>query len=182
MSDGGGIRPRARRKRLVVRRLAEETLVYDLDTHRAHCLNRMADAVWRLCDGRRTLSDIARALKEAPVTPADPGVLRLALRQLRDAGLLVETGGDAELREAPSRRELLVRLGAGAAALLPVVASVVAPTPAQAASPVCAGGPTDSTQCKDLDDPNAIGCCCADKGKICVDTGGGNLDCKGANC
>ena len=34
-------------------------------TSHAHRLNRTADAVWRLCDGRRTIPDIARALRPA---------------------------------------------------------------------------------------------------------------------
>ena len=54
-------RPKARAEGVVVRELDEEVLVYDLDTHRAVCLNGAAAAVWRLCDGRRTPDDIRRA-------------------------------------------------------------------------------------------------------------------------
>lgn len=174
-------KPRARRKRLVVVRLEGETLVYDLDTHRAHCLNATAHAVWRLCNGRRTIADIARAVPPAAAAPPDSGVVLLALRQLRRAGLL-DDADEAELPAGPSRRELLVQLGKGAAVLLPLVASVVAPTAAQAATPNCpAGIPIDVNLCKS-DDPIYLGCCCTDKDNICINTGGTNQDCKGAVC
>ncbi|HEX8686306.1 MAG TPA: PqqD family protein, partial [Pyrinomonadaceae bacterium] len=62
--------PRARAEGVVVREVAEEVLVYDLDTHRAVCLNATAAAVWRLCDGRRAPADIRRAL---PAARADAG-------------------------------------------------------------------------------------------------------------
>jgi hypothetical protein len=43
--------PQARTEGLTVRELAEETLVYDKERHKAHCLNRTAACVWKHCDG-----------------------------------------------------------------------------------------------------------------------------------
>ena len=70
--------------------------------------------------------------------PADRGIVLLALEQLEGAGLL-ETPLEVEQgTERSSRREVARRLAlAGASAtLVPLVASVLAPTPAMADSPV----------------------------------------------
>jgi hypothetical protein len=61
-------RPKARGEGIVVREVAGEALVYDLDTHKATCLNETAARVRKLCDGRRTVADIRRAdVEETPV-------------------------------------------------------------------------------------------------------------------
>jgi hypothetical protein len=127
------VKPRARTSGLVVRELPEETLVYDLGSHRAHCLNRGAALVFRLCDGTRSRAQIAAAVT-AQGAAADRAAVNLALAQLAGAGLL-EAGDAPEGRQPPaepSRRRLL--RAAGATLLLPAVASVVAPTPAEAAT------------------------------------------------
>jgi hypothetical protein len=179
--DGEGMRPRARSERLVIRRLEEdETLVYDLQSHRAHCLNRTVDSVWHLCDGRRSVADIARALRPASPAPPDSDVVLFALGQLREADLLVDTVDEADLPSGPSRRELLVRLGRGAVVWLPLVTSIVAPTAAQAASPTCKlGEPIRIQDCKQQD-PDSLGCCC-DTGFRCADVGAGNWICNGTD-
>jgi hypothetical protein len=48
----------------VIQELPDETLVYDLQRNRAHCLNRTAALVWRHCDGQATVADLARSLKD----------------------------------------------------------------------------------------------------------------------
>jgi hypothetical protein len=44
--------PRARAENLTVRVLGDETLVYDQERHKAHCLNATAALVWRHCNGK----------------------------------------------------------------------------------------------------------------------------------
>ena len=61
--------PKARKERLVTRELPEELLVYDLDRHKASCLNRMAMATWRRCDGQATVPEIAEALRRRARPP-----------------------------------------------------------------------------------------------------------------
>jgi Coenzyme PQQ synthesis protein D (PqqD) len=179
--DRSPVRPRARKKRLVVLQQDEETLVYDLESHQAHCLNRAVEAVWRLCDGRRTVPEITRALRRELPAPLGSEVVLLALDQLRAANLLVNAGEKTEPAGGPSRRELLARLGKGAVAALPLVTSVVAPRAVHAASPTCAAGIDINVNLCKSDDPIYLGCCCTDKGNICINTGG-NQDCKGAFC
>src|SRR2546423_15689116 len=48
--------PRARDARLVIQELPDELLVYDLERHRAHSLNRTAALVWRHCDWKKSES------------------------------------------------------------------------------------------------------------------------------
>ena len=127
-------RPKARAEGLVVRELAKEVLVYDLDTHRAVCLNSTAATVWRLCDGRRTAADIRKALEKSAVGSVPDEVVWLGLEQLdKDRLLDARPTRPAELAGI-SRREMIRRVGLAAAVALPVVASIVAPTPAQASS------------------------------------------------
>jgi coenzyme PQQ synthesis protein D (PqqD) len=127
-------KPRARAEGVVVRELPDEVLVYDLDTHKAVCLNSTAAAVWRLCDGRRTTEEIRRSLEKSAGGPVPEEIVWLALEQLGRDRLL-----DARVPRPPalagiSRRELIKRVGLAAAVTLPAVASIVAPTKADAAS------------------------------------------------
>jgi len=61
-------RPLARQDRLVVQELSEEVLVYDLDRHRAHCLNRTAALIWRHCDGSTSVAEMARRLPQNEIS------------------------------------------------------------------------------------------------------------------
>ena len=132
--------PRARGKQLTVQAMGDETLLYDEQRHMAFCLNATATAVWRLADGARTIAEIAAAAgKELGVEIGDD-IVRVALHDLWSNGLVAEDEGGPSGNAAEaatqwlSRRKMLARLGIGAAALLPVVASIVAPTAAQAYS------------------------------------------------
>ena len=67
METTSALLPRARQEELVVEELPDETLVYDLKRHKAHCLNRAAALVWQHCDGRTTSSDMAEILEQGLV-------------------------------------------------------------------------------------------------------------------
>jgi hypothetical protein len=129
--------PRSRVEQLVVQEMSDETLVYDLDRHKAHCLNRAAATVWRHCDGRTSVREMAEILhRESSDLPASESVVWVALDQLGKARLLdAPVVPPAALANA-GRRAALKRIGlvGGAAALLPVITSIVAPTPAAAAT------------------------------------------------
>jgi len=124
--------PEAWSEELVVQELAEEVLVYDQDRHKAHCLNHTAALVWKQCDGRRTVSDIAGRLgREMEGEVGQEGVL-LALEQLSRTHLMKE--GLRSEKAVVSRREVMKRIGIGAAVALPIVTSIVAPKASQAAN------------------------------------------------
>ena len=137
--------PRARSEDLVVEELPEETLVYDLKRHKAHCLNRPAAVVWRHSDGRTSTTQLARILAEESELPQDEGIVRFALNRLQKAKLLEDGTDIPTVAAGHSRRELVKRLALGGLAmLLPVVTTMVAPVPAMAASTV---SPSDCNKC-----------------------------------
>jgi hypothetical protein len=128
------MKPAVRRTGLVVRGLPGEVVVYDLERHQAHCLNRTAAAVFRGADGTRGLEDLAALLGDGLERGDAEAAVRLALDQLAGARLLEADPAALEPAGGLSRRSVLHRAGIGAALLLPAVASIVAPTPAEAAA------------------------------------------------
>jgi hypothetical protein len=132
--------PKALSENLIVEELDGETLVYDVERNRAHCLNSTAGQVWKLCNGRRTLNEIARQLHRGTSKPdaerikATEELVWLALDQLnRDHLLIKETFARSGVPSI-SRREAMRRVGIGAAIAIPIVASITAPTAVQAGS------------------------------------------------
>ncbi|HXW89545.1 MAG TPA: PqqD family protein [Terriglobales bacterium] len=118
-----------------------EMLVYNLERHRVHCLNDNAVLIWKLCTGRRTVSQIAAELPMALHPRSRELVVRNTIGQLARLGL-IEANDDVP---KISRRELAKRIGIGTAAAvaLPLVTTIVAPTPVYAAS--CGSIPCHST-------------------------------------
>ncbi|HEX6836939.1 MAG TPA: PqqD family protein [Polyangia bacterium] len=96
-----------------------EVLVYDVATDRAHCLDPLAAAVWRACNGKRTVAEIGRSAE------VDEATAWAALRKLDRARLLRERLPKAK----PTRRQALA-----AAIAVPLVLSISTPAAAQAAS------------------------------------------------
>lgn len=127
--------PLARKDQLVVQELPDELLVYDLDRHKAHCLNKASAVVWKHCDGKRTVSEMTRLLERELGTTIEDDVVRLALSQLRRFHLLEEESRTI-LGMKVSRRDL-VRKYLPAALVLPLILSVPAPTAAQTGSNAC---------------------------------------------
>src|ERR1700733_15841121 len=82
--------PKARTAKLSVRSLAEETLVYDLEQHKAHSLNAAAAFVWRHCDGQTSIEELAGLLQADLGLPYSEELVRLALDQLARRHLLQE--------------------------------------------------------------------------------------------
>jgi coenzyme PQQ synthesis protein D (PqqD) len=140
------MKPARRTEGLVVTELMGEVLVYDLERHRAHCLNPTAAVVFRHCNGTRSVEELAALLESELGVPADPDCVWLALDRLGKARLLRHRVTRPPEAGRLSRRELVRRVGI--AALLPVITSVLAPTPAQAAATCvtsCAGRPFGTT-------------------------------------
>jgi len=172
--------PRAREDRLVVQELPDEVLVYDLNRHKAHCLNRTAALVWGHCDGQTTVAEMATLLRKELKSPVDETLVWLALDRLGRAHLLCERVTSPVGAQRLSRREVMRKfaLVGGLSVLLPVVTSIVAPTASEAASgclkTTCEGGTTSSCNgCagqKCTNDPPG----CTTKCKTCKWTG---VDC-----
>jgi hypothetical protein len=129
---------------VIVRRIGDETLVYDRASDRAHCLDRAASLVFVRCDGATSREGLARTLaKDLGLTGSvESGLVALAVARLGEAGLLEDVPG----KVAAPRRAALRALAA--ASLLPMVLSVVAPSPAEAQTCIPRGGQCNSSsQC-----------------------------------
>src|SRR3990172_114473 len=152
--------PCARENRLVVRELPDEVLVYDLDRHKVHCLNRTAALIWRQCDGRATGAELGRLLEEGVGGGGGggggggAGVVWGGLGGLGRAHLLRDRVSPPAGVAGLSRREVMRRLalGGGLSVLLPAVTSIVAPTAAEAQS-ACT-----KTRCESGTTPTCNGC------------------------
>lgn len=145
--------PAARRKNLIVKELPDETLIYDLDSDEAHCLNQTSALVWKHCDGTRSVGALAKLLSAQTGMKVPEEVVWLALDQLEQFKLLREPILKPAHSAGMSRRQLVRSLGIAVAVSIPAITTIVAPTPAQAASCNSQTGRdnncpcTSSTQC-----------------------------------
>lgn len=146
--------PAARRDDIVTREIDGELLIYDCVRDKAHCLNETAAAIWKHCDGKTSPGEIAESLTKEKngatgeaVIAVGESIVWLGLDELRRKHLLKETSNwpliasgfqSGNGKSMLSRREAIRRIGLGAAIALPVVATITAPTPAQAGT--CRGG------------------------------------------
>src|SRR5262245_24934974 len=111
-----------------VETLHGELCIYEWTSKTVHALNPSAARVWALCDGRTTIDEMIAALGDVPGAAS---IVQQALAQFDRAGLL-EQGSVPAAAPVLSRRAMLGRVGIAAA--IPVVTSIVAPTPAAAQS------------------------------------------------
>ena len=146
--------PLARRENLLFQSVGEEMVIYDRQRSTAHHLNATASVVWRHCDGGHSVAQLGELLLES-IGQASPGAsgqdvsvtvqdaALLALEQLQKAQLLAtelpvfldshpvtlqtaEKSPNAPPKQL-TRRQLL-RGAASGLMVLPLVASIVAPT------------------------------------------------------
>lgn len=138
--------PKARKEKLIIKELADETLVYDLENDQAHCLNSTSARVWRYCDGNTTVSELVALLEGETNNTVPDEVVWLALAQLKKFELLEESPEMPVQLAGMNRRELVRRIGIGALAL-PLIVSISASTADAQASKFppgqCCGNPTD---------------------------------------
>jgi PqqD family protein of HPr-rel-A system len=68
----------------------DELLVYDPRSGRAVALNTSAHAIWALCDGRRSATEVAATLGERFGVPAEAleADVSQAVAELRETGFL----------------------------------------------------------------------------------------------
>lgn len=126
------IRPKARTARIVVRELGSEIVIYDLDTHDATCLNAAAVRVWRLCDGKRTIKDIAAKLENEACGSRTEDLVLKALDNFIQANLLEEVT-KLEASDGENRRDVLRGIVASATAI-PLATTISVPAMAQITS------------------------------------------------
>jgi hypothetical protein len=162
------ISPLARKKSLIIKELPTETLVYDLENDKAHCLNQTAARVWKNCDGKKTVAQLRALLEKETNSPVPEEMAWLALDQLEKFKLLETPVNHPAHLSGMSRRQM-IRLVGVAAIALPVITSIVAPRPVQAGSLLppgaCCSNPNDCAS--DLCTQNPI-CTATPSSKACV--------------
>ncbi len=132
--------PVARKEGLVIQEMGDEVLVYDLETNKAHCLNRTAAAVWKSCDGQNSVSDVSKLVAKMNGGSRQEDLIWLAIDQLNETNLL-ETKLAVNFSNQ-NRREVIKKIGLAAVIALPIVTSLVAPTVASAGSTCATTGCT----------------------------------------
>lgn len=129
--------PTARKDDLSITWVNDETVVYDLLTHRASCLNKVTATVWNACNGKNNEAALLDALTDAGFQDIQPKVVRQALQQLSQTSLLTETT-DTPAAEHTSvnvnRRQVLRSLSRTTVAAIPVISSITIQSAAVAQS------------------------------------------------
>lgn len=127
------MKPVARKDRLVKQVVDQETLVYDQAEDTACCLNSLASAVWRQCDGEHTveeIADVVAAEVELPEGVEAETAVWGALNELAEHNL-VDFGEGSLESTGMHRREAMKKAVAGLV-LASTITAILAPTPAMA--------------------------------------------------
>jgi hypothetical protein len=151
--------PKARTTELVIQEIEGETLVYDLRSDKAHCLNGSAARVWKLCDGETSIAAMTEKI-ESQSGAVGEDFVRLGLSGLAAAGLLDGEEDEALLVPTEGRRAMLKR-AAVAMVAVPAVMSLLAPNALASASCACVspGACITQTTCPSQTNCNASGVC-----------------------
>lgn len=128
------IKPVARKKDIIIQEMAGETLIYDLLVDKAYCLNETSSLIWQLCDGTRTLPDIAELLSRQLKTEVSEDMIWLATDQFKKDDLLEAGNVSIPQMSGMSRREVIRKVGMASAVSLPLISVIVAPVAAQMGS------------------------------------------------
>ncbi len=139
--------PRARSTDLITTRIDDELVVFDQAQNVGHSLNRTATLIFEHADGTHSIADLVALLQAELNENADEDLVLMTLDKLRRAHLMEEAPIRAAEAVRSTRRRFVRKIGLVGALtlLLPVVETVVAPTPAMAQSP---GGGCDNGSCE----------------------------------
>lgn len=145
-------KPIARMKDLISTELSSgEIVIFDKERNKAHSLNPAAAAIWKACDGQRSVADLTALVAVATGASSDEAVVWMSVKELQRLHLVEELPASVFPLEVLTRRQAMARVGstaATAAALVPIIATVLAPKPAAASSCQQPGSPcTVGSQC-----------------------------------
>lgn len=140
---------------IVVSDLGDEIVVYNPGNDMAHCLGKIGAVVFRACQQQVSEEQLARELTELGVSDPTAAIAESVL-MLYEARLALMAPPTKEF----NRRKFLA--AAGAAAAVPVVMSVMAPKPANAAScqncNIIGAGCNNCPECVDCGVGCPLGC------------------------
>jgi Coenzyme PQQ synthesis protein D (PqqD) len=131
------IKPLARQSEVVTQEMGDEILIYDLKSDKAFALNTTSSIVWQYCDGKTSVSEIARKMSEKLSENVSEDLVWLTLDKLHQQKLLQKDTDFVTPFEGISRRKVIQRIGFASMIALPVIGNLVAPFAAQAQSVGC---------------------------------------------
>lgn len=137
-------------------------MIYDLEINKAFLLNPTSSVVWQLCDGTKSVEEIANLVSKELDETIPEDLVWLALDQLKNNNLLANKGIEKTNFLGVSRREVIKKIGLSSMVALPLVSSIVVPNSVEGASCIpnlglCAV-PVDccSNCCADFSDGGSI--------------------------
>jgi hypothetical protein len=128
MEKTNSYQPMARKEKLVIEQMANEVLVYDLERHKAHCLNLTAAVVWQHCNGKNNIAKITHLVSRDFQTTVSEDIVLLALNQLDKFNLLEKKKDFGFSLPKVTRRDVMKRMGLASVIAIPLVSSIIAPT------------------------------------------------------
>ena len=119
---------------MTVQEVDNEIILYDGKTARANVLNHTAAVIWKLCDGKSSVGEIAQRASAQLNAPVNETLVYYTLDQLSKKNLLENRANMPVNFKGMTRRDFLRAGVIGAAVVLPVVVTMTAPKAADAAS------------------------------------------------
>ena len=161
--------PQARRENLSIYELAEETLVTDLQSHKVHALNGVAALIWRHCDGKTSVPELARLLPAEFQVQGAEELVHLRSATARAGNLLIGSAPTLSDSARLSRRDALKKLVIVAVSL-PIVMTVTARL-AKAVTDVGLSKqcPSGTTACGVEGPTTLVQFCCNNATETCID-------------
>ena len=132
--------PRVRTNGLVIKELPDETLIYDVETSTAFCLNLPAAVIMNACNGANTVEDAQTMLAQRLGSSVGTELIWNTIEEFRRRDLLAEATEPFAEKLVP--RRTLLKQAAAFGAAVPVVMALVAPPALHAASTCLSQGQT----------------------------------------
>ena len=126
-------KPKSRIENIVIQEMNAELLIYDLKDNKAFCLNETSAIIYQLCDGKRTVADINKALSKKLNQSVNDELIWLALDGLKKENLLENSDIEIDFNGL-NRRQIIRKVGLASLIALPMISSLVAPSAANAGS------------------------------------------------
>ncbi len=163
-------KPVSRKSNIVVQDFGNEILIYDLTENKAFNLNETSAMVWQLCDGNKTVSDIAGNLSGRFDSPISADFVWFALEQLKKDNLLENASEVSIDFGGLSRREVVSKVGFATLVALPMISSLIAPMAIHAQSN-CGASSDRPNGCPCTTQAQCATRCCSSTPRTCVTPG-----------
>jgi len=128
-------KPRVRHNDLLSEELEGQHVIYDATNQTVHGMNPTLSWVWSHCDGSRTVDDLIAAMQGETGLDDARSLVTSGLKQLAEANLLEPESVDLNALRTEARVvSRRAAVAAGVSIAVPVLSSMLAPTPAAAKS------------------------------------------------